>query len=112
MTLTPRFRSFQEFWPHYVREHQSVGCRALHFAGLTLAIACIVAALVLTNYWWLVLAPIAGYGISWIGHFFVERNQPAAFRYPLWSFRADARMWRLIALRRMQREVEAAVEQG
>lgn len=37
------------------------------------------------------------YGGSWAGHFFVERNKPAAFQYPVWSFLSDLRMWSQMA---------------
>lgn len=106
MSPPPRIHSFQEFWPHYVLEHQSPGCRALHFIGTTLGVLAAVLALVMWNAWWLLAAPLLGYGISWLGHFLIERNRPVAFRYPVWSFRADARMWRLMALGRMRRELE------
>jgi hypothetical protein len=39
-----------------------------------------------------ILIPIIGYGCSWTGHFFFERNKPAAFKYPLLSFLGDLRM--------------------
>jgi len=32
--------------------------------------------------WLLALAPIAGYGGAWIGHFFVEKNRPAHLQVP------------------------------
>ena len=38
---------------------------------------------------WLLLAPIAGYGFAWAGHFFFEKNRPATFTHPLYSFAGD-----------------------
>jgi hypothetical protein len=109
--MSQDFESFSQFWPHYVRQHQSAGCRALHFVGSTLAFGCIVAAIALGNAMWLLAAPAFGYGISWIGHFVVERNRPAAFRHPVWSFLADLKMWGLMLTGRMKREVELAVSE-
>ena len=38
--MTTSFRSFEAFWPHYVREHSKATTRWMHFAGLTCAMAC------------------------------------------------------------------------
>lgn len=57
-----------------------------------------------------VAAPVVGYGAAWIGHFFVEKNKPASFKYPLWSFRADWVMWSKIIRRQMGAELERAEE--
>ena len=40
----------------------------------------------------LALIPLTGYGLAWVSHFFVEKNQPATFTYPLWSLAGDYRM--------------------
>ena len=40
---------------------------------------------------------VAAYAAAWTGHFGVEKNRPATFQYPLWSFLGDLRMWSLMA---------------
>ena len=87
-----RFASYEEFWPFYLHEHSDRLTRALHFTGTNLALAAIVAG-ILVNPWWLVTALPAGCLFAWAGHVFFERNRPATFSYPLWSLRADFRMW-------------------
>jgi hypothetical protein len=101
-----RIKNFEDFWPYYVREHRAAGCRLLHFIGSALGLVCLVSAFVTGNLWFILLGLTLGYGFAWVGHFFVERNKPATFQYPLWSFRADWRMWRLMLLGRMREEVE------
>ena len=53
--------------------------------------------------------PIGGYGFAWVGHFFVEHNRPATFKYPLWSFRGDWVMWSKMIAGTMDAEVERCV---
>ena len=101
-----RIRSFEQFWPYYVREHSKKTTRALHFIGTTVAMGCVAAGVLSKKRWLLALAPIVGYGPAWIGHFFVEKNRPATFDYPVWSFQADLKMWRMTLLGSMDAEVE------
>ena len=105
--MEKRLATFEEFWPFYVSQHMHPGTRALHFVGTALVLASLVAA-VAASPWWLLAAPLAGYGFAWVGHFAVERNKPATFTYPLWSLRGDFRMFRLMLLGRMHPEVERA----
>jgi hypothetical protein len=103
-----RFQSFAEFWPYYVREHSQPACRALHFIGSTLALV-ILGTMFYTQNWWLLLAGlVVGYGFAWVGHFFIEHNRPATFKYPLWSFIGDWKMWGLMLTGRMRSEVDRA----
>ena len=88
------FHDFDEFWPFYVSQHRNPTCRLLHFSGTSLGLTC----LALSPLWppLALLAPVVGYGFSWVGHFFFEGNRPATFRHPLWSLRGDFRMLRLM----------------
>lgn len=108
MNQNNRISSFEEFWPYYVREHSTAGCRALHFIGSALGIVCLAATFITGNLWLIPLGLVLGYGFAWIGHFFIEHNKPATFQYPLWSFHADWKMWGLMLTGRMRREVERA----
>ena len=101
-------KSFAQFWPHYVAEHSRAGTRALHAAG-TITSTALAVALLSTGRWrWLPLAFATGYAAAWAGHFLVERNRPATFRHPLWSFAADYKMVALMLTGRMRREVARA----
>ena len=105
--MSPKLATFEELWPYYVSQHMNPACRALHFAGTTLAIACL-AATVLVSPLWFFGSLLGGYSFAWIGHFFFEKNRPATFTHPLWSLRADFRMFRLMLLGRMQPELARA----
>ena len=98
-----QFKSFREFWPFYLGEHSKPVTRLLHCIG-TLAAIGVAVALVVVGKWWLFpLALLPGYAFAWIGHFFVEKNRPATFTYPLWSFMGDWKMMALILTGRLKR---------
>ena len=99
-------KSFGEFWPYYVREHLNPLNRKLHFIGSTLAGATAIGSIVTGQLYALPLAPVVGYGFAWVGHFFVEKNKPASFKYPVYSFMGDWVMWYKIVTGKMDAEVE------
>lgn len=104
------YKSFAEFWPYYVSEHSKPGTRLLHLIGTVIAVGLAVW-FVATGRWWLVpLALIPGYGAAWIAHFTIEKNRPATFQYPLWSFMGDYKMIALMVTGRMGEEIERAAE--
>jgi hypothetical protein len=84
--------NFEDFWLFYLREHAKPETRALHYLGTGMS-TCALLAFIATGYLWLLaLIPLTGYGLAWVSHFFVEKNQPATFTYPLWSLAGDYRM--------------------
>lgn len=88
-TRMSRFASFREFYPFYLSEHRNTTSRRLHFIG-SCGVLLLVAIAVLRGQPLLLLAALAcGYGFAWVGHFFFEKNRPATFRHPLYSFIGD-----------------------
>ncbi len=106
-----RYGSFEEFWPYYVREHQHKATRIMHFVGTTAAVATFATGVLLRKKWMMLVAPVLGYGPAWISHFFIEKNRPATFTYPLWSLRADFVMWKKIVTGQMDAEVERVLRE-
>ena len=89
---------YRDFWPYYLQEHAKPETRAIHYVGTILSSACVFAAFVTGNLWFVPAAFVTGYGPAWIGHFFIEHNRPATFTYPLWSLASDYRMtWRWLS---------------
>jgi hypothetical protein len=89
------FCDFQSFWPFYISQHANRVCRLLHIYG-TLAGLVVAVYAVLTGQWGkLALAPVIGYGFAWVGHFVFEKNRPATFRYPRFSFIGDFKLLKL-----------------
>jgi len=106
---TKDIQSFEEFWPFYVREHSRKATRSFHFAGTTVAGLTALAAIALRRPALVPAALVAGYGPAWFSHFFIEKNKPASFKHPLWSFAADWVMWSKILTGKMDAEVERIV---
>lgn len=101
-------KTFAEFWPHYLREHARPETRSVHYIGTALVIAFALLLIVTGNWLWLLAIPLAGYGFAWFGHFFLERNRPATFTYPLWSLISDFRMFFLAITGRLGPHLRAA----
>jgi hypothetical protein len=101
-----RIRTFEEFWPFYVSQHRRAGTRLTHFAGTTLGLLFFADAAVTALPLLLLYGLLAAYGLAWAGHFFIEKNRPATFQYPFWSFVGDLKMYGLMWRGRMTAEVE------
>ena len=95
--MSAQYASFREFYPFYLSEHSNRTCRRLHVVGSSLVLIVFVLACVSQRWILLWLLPLLGYGFAWIGHFFFERNHPATFTYPFYSFAGDWVMyWQVI----------------
>ncbi|MBB6564315.1 hypothetical protein HNP48_007042 [Acidovorax soli] len=95
------FKSFAEFYPFYLTEHSNRTCRRLHFVGSTLSLLCVAWAVISRQPSFLLVGLLCGYGFAWVGHFGFEKNKPASFKRPLYSFMGDWAMYRDIWLGRV-----------
>lgn len=83
--------TFKEYYQHYLSLHQNKTCRRLHVLGQLVTIA-FVSVIVYNGGWlWflLPLAPFVVYPFAWSGHFYFEKNKPAAFKNPLMAKLSD-----------------------
>lgn len=87
-------KTFAEFYPFYLSEHSNRTCRRLHFVGSTLALLCLITAVVRGQPVYVLCGLLCGYGFAWLGHFGFEKNKPASFKRPLFSFMGDWVMYK------------------
>ncbi len=88
-----RYRTYSAFFDFYLSEHSHALTRAVHYLGSTLGILALVLFVRTLNPVWILVGLVCGYGCAWAGHFFIEHNKPATFKYPLWSFMGDYHMY-------------------
>jgi hypothetical protein len=97
---------FENFWPYYLNEHARATTRWFHFVGTNLSIALLIYAGVTMQLSLLPLAIVVGYAMAWISHFFIEKNRPATFKYPGWSFKADIKLVKLMWMGKLGAELD------
>ena len=90
----------KEYYEYYLTLHQNPKCRLLHYTGQWATIFFVVWSLI-NNWYLLVLAPFIIYPFAWSGHYFFEKNKPAAFRDPVKAKISDWLMFRDIFLGRI-----------
>ena len=97
MSIEKKYKNFWSFYPYYLTEHGDAKNRMLHFIGTAGLIAILIFSIALQKWWMLALIPVCGYGFAWVGHFFIEKNKPATFTYPLYSLGSDFVMfWHIL----------------
>ena len=96
-----KFATYNEFFQFYLRQHSEPRNRILHAIGTTLGLAVVVGAFVTGHPWYALLFFPIGYGFAWTGHFVLEKNKPATFGHPFWSFISDFRMIGLMVTGRL-----------
>jgi len=80
-----RSQTFSEYYAYYLTLHQNKANRRLHVVGQCVTLLTLVGAIALKSWLLLTLTPFVVYPFAWSGHFFFEKNKPAAWSRPLWA---------------------------
>ncbi len=73
----------KEYYDGYLQKHQNLWNRRLHVLGQFVTLTFILSCLY-SGFWFLLpLAPFVIYPFAWTGHFYFEKNKPAAFKNPI-----------------------------
>ena len=81
--------NMKEYYAMYLTLHQNKICRRLHVLGQFMTIMWIVGCFKFEYYWFLILTPLVVYPFAWSGHYFFEKNRPAAFKDPVKAIISD-----------------------
>jgi hypothetical protein len=104
MTSDPK--DYAEFWDFYICEHSKPLTRLLHFVGTSLGLLLLIWFIWSSRWYYFPLFFVVGYAFAWFAHFVVEKNRPATFKYPFWSFISDFKMMWYMITGRMGGELE------
>ena len=88
-----RYKTFAEFYPYYLSDHQKTGTRITHFIGTTFFQIGLIYSVIYGPWWMFFIGVVSAYTWAWIGHFFIEKKKPATFKYPLWSLLGDFKLY-------------------
>ena len=81
--------NFKEYYEYYLTLHQNKICRRLHAIGQIVTLTFLFTVLYTWTWYLLPLTPFVVYPFAWSGHYFFEKNTPAAFSNPLWAKASD-----------------------
>ena len=82
-------QTFAEYYAYYLTLHQNKINRRLHVIGQYVTLLTLMGAIASQSWLLLALTPFVVYPFAWSGHFFFEKNKPAAFNNPLWAKASD-----------------------
>ena len=103
-----RISNYNDFWLFYLKEHSLPLTRAFHYVGTSIGLIFFAMALVQLKPVLILGGLFSGYFFAWVSHFFIEKNRPATFKYPIWSFYSDFRMYFLFVSGRLNSHLEQA----
>jgi hypothetical protein len=91
--MEKRYTNFKDFYPYYLSEHSHKTTKLLHFIGTSISLYFLFNFFRTFDFVYIILSLLSGYGFAWISHFFIEKNKPATFKYPFYSFIGDHLMF-------------------
>ena len=70
-----RYKTFKDFYPYYLSEHDNKYTKLTHFIGTSIGIFFLIQFFLSFNFLFILYALLSGYGFAWVGHFFIEKNK-------------------------------------
>ena len=98
-------KSFEDFWPHYVRLHTKPETQWIHAAATCTSIALLTAAVARKSLFLAAISPFANHLIAQSSHRIFEANKSTPWKNQIWHTRAELRMLRLVMSGKMAAEV-------
>ena len=86
-------KDYHQFYRFYLTEHRNIMSRRLHVAGSSIGLYFFSKAILKRKPRYFIYGVVSGYACAWVGHFVFEKNKPASFKQPLYSFISDWRMF-------------------
>ncbi|EED36355.1 conserved hypothetical protein [Luminiphilus syltensis NOR5-1B] len=93
LRMVREYKTLREFYSFYLSEHSNPVNKALHFFGTGVSLVLFVYLFATAQFVKIPLVLLVGYGFAWLGHFVFEKNKPATFQYPLYSFICDFKLF-------------------
>ena len=94
--------NIKSYYNYYLTLHRNPKCRLLHFIGQFVTIIFLVVVIYYQKYILLFFTPFIIYPFAWSGHYFFEKNKPAAFTNPLYAKISDWLMFKDVLLGRIK----------
>lgn len=86
-------KDYHQFYRFYLTEHRNIISRRLHVTGSSIGLYFFSKAILKRKPRYFAYGLLSGYACAWVGHFVFEKNKPASFKQPLYSFISDWRMF-------------------
>jgi hypothetical protein len=94
---------FSEYYKYYLTLHRNKWNRRLHALGQLATILFIALSIQQQQWFLLFFTPLIVYPFAWSGHFFFEKNKPAAWSRPLWAKACDWLMLKDMIIGKLER---------
>lgn len=92
--MKKHYQSFDQFYQEYfLAGHRHKHTKLFHFLAIGLALVFGMIFLMTLSWPYLATAVFLGYGLSIISHYLFEKNHPATYDYPFYSFLSAFRMF-------------------
>ena len=96
-------KNFKEYYDYYLTLHKNKWTRRMHVLGQIATILFLATILYHKLWFFIILTPFIVYPFAWTGHYVFEKNEPAAFKNPLWAKACDWIMLKDWILGRIER---------